>query len=304
MFYNLRIYSILTASIDVGGAVLRGKVCIVTGANSGIGKATALGLAELGAAVVMLCRDRVRGEVARAEIRERSGNDAVDLMLADLSVQSSIRDFVERFERAYGGLHVLVNNAGVVAARRTLTADGLELTFAVNYLAPFLLTNLLLDELKASAPARVVNVAGSLHRWGKINFDDLQLEKNYGAARAGCQSKLALVLFTYELARRLEGTAVTANCLHPGAVRAGIARDLPWYLRAPAFVARPFFVSPGRGARTSVYLASSPAVEGVTGKYFSKMREVRSSAASYDEEAAARLWRVSEELTVLRGDAG
>ncbi len=282
---------------------MRGKVCIVTGANSGIGKATALGLAGMGAAVVMLCRDRRRGEAARAEIKERSGSDAVDLMLADLSVQASIRDFAERFERAYGRLHVLVNNAGVVASRRTVTADGLELTFAVNSLAPFLLTNLLLEALKAGAPARVVNVAGSLHRWGKINFDDLQLEKNYGVARAGCRSKLALVIFTYELARRLDGAAVTANCLHPGAVRAGIAKGLPWYLRAAAVVARPFLLSPEEGARTSVYLASSPALEGVTGKYFNRMREARSSPASYDEEVAARLWRVSEELTNSWRDA-
>ena len=278
---------------------MREKICAVTGANSGIGKATASGLAGMGATVVMVCRDRGRGEAARDEIRERTGSDAVELMLADLSVQASIRDFVERFGRAYGRLHVLVNNAGVVAPRRTVTADGLELTFAVNYLAPFLLTNLLLDALKAGAPARVVNVAGSLHRRGKVDFDDLQSEKDYSFARAGYRSKLALILFTYELARRLEGTAVTANCLHPGAVRTGIAGGLPWYVRAAAFFAKPFFVSPARGARTSVYLASSPAVEGVTGKYFSKMREVCSSPASYDEEAAARLWRVSEELTGL-----
>ncbi len=282
---------------------MRGRICIVTGANSGIGKATALGLAEMGAAVVMLCRDRRRGEAARAEIKERSGNDAVDLMLADLSVQTSIRGFVEEFKRAYGRLHVLVNNAGVIAARRTVTADGLEMTFAVNYLAPFLLTNLLLDVLKANAPARVVNVAGSFHRMAAVNFDDLQFKENYGVARAGCQSKLALILFTYELARRLGGTAVTANCLHPGAVRTGISKVLPWYLRAPAFIMRPFFVSPEEGASTSIYLASSPAVEAVTGKYFSKMKEAKSSPASYDGEVAQRLWRVSEELTNLERDA-
>jgi NAD(P)-dependent dehydrogenase (short-subunit alcohol dehydrogenase family) len=216
---------------------MRGKICIVTGANSGIGKATALGLAEMGATVVMLCRDRGRGEAAQAEIRGEAGGDAVELMLADLSFQASVRDFVERFGRAYDRLHVLVNNAGVVAPRRTVTADGLELTFAVNYLAPFLLSNLLVGALKAGAPSRVVNVASSLHRRGKISFDDLQLEKDYNFARAGYQSKLALILFTYELARRLEGAAVTANCLHPGAVRTHIAEGLPWYVRAAAFAA-------------------------------------------------------------------
>jgi len=198
---------------------MQGKICMVTGANSGIGKATALELAQMGATVVMVCRDRARGEEARSEITTKSRNNAVDLLQADLSSQQSIRQLVENFQHHYTHLHVLINNAGAAfPGRRRETVDGLEMTFAVNYLAPFLLTNLLLDVLKASAPARIVNVSSNSHKSGYIQMDDLQEEKRYRSMRVYGQSKLAVVLFTYELARRLQGTGVTANCLHPGFV--------------------------------------------------------------------------------------
>jgi retinol dehydrogenase 14 len=200
------------------GGAMGEKVCLITGATSGIGKATAIGLANMGASVVMVGRDRGKGQAALAEIKERSANASVDLMLADLSSQEDLRRLADEFKEAYPRLDVLVNNAGVIRSRRIRTADGIEMTFAVNHLAYFLLTNLLLDVLKASAPSRIVNVASGEQRNGTIDFDDLQGEMGYKGAKAYSQSKLATVLFTYELARKLEGTGVSANCLHPGVV--------------------------------------------------------------------------------------
>src|SRR5438477_6319532 len=196
---------------------MQGKTCMVTGANSGIGKATALALAQMGATVVMVCRNRARGEQARSEIITKSRNNAVDLLQADLSSQQSIRQLVENFRHHYPHLHVLINNAGASFPGRRETVDGLEMTLAVNYLAPFLLTHLLLNVLKANAPARIVNVSSNSHEAGYIKLDDLQAE-HYRSMRVYGQSKLAVVLFTYELSRRLQGTGVTANCLHPGFV--------------------------------------------------------------------------------------
>src|SRR5947209_8315404 len=233
---------------------MQGKICMVTGANSGIGKATALALAHMGATVVMVCRDRARGEEARSEITTKSRNNAVDLLLADLSSQQSIRHLVEDFEQRYTHLHVLINNAGASFPGRRETVDGLEMTFAVNYLAPFLLTNLLLDILKASAPARIVNVSSNSHAAGYIQLDDLQSE-HYKSMRVYGQAKLALVLFTYELARRLQGTGVTANCLHPGFVATNFAqRDLWPIARTAAKLVLFFGISPEEGAKTSIYL--------------------------------------------------
>jgi NAD(P)-dependent dehydrogenase (short-subunit alcohol dehydrogenase family) len=255
------------------GTTMNGKICMVTGSNSGIGKATATGLAKMGASVVMVCRDRERGETAQVDIKTQSGNQAVDLLIADLSSQASIRQLADEFKTKYQQLHVLVNNAGVYRTKRYVTQEGIELHFAVNYLAPFLLTNLLLDTLKASAPARVVNVAGMYHRKASMNFDDLMSEKDYNPGDAQNQTKLALVLFTYELARRLEGTGVTANCLHPGAVATNLTEkdpDMPPITLFFQKLFKPFFMSPEKGAATSLYLASSPEVEGVTGKYFEK----------------------------------
>ena len=280
---------------------MQGKICMVTGANSGIGKATALGLAQMGATVVMVCRDRARGEEARSEITTKSKNNAVDLLLADLSSQQSIRQLVGNFQHHYTHLHVLINNAGATfPGRRRETVDGLEMTFAVNYLAPFLLTNLLLDVLKASAPARIVNVSSASHKSGYIQMDDLQGEKHNRSMRAYPQSKLAIVLFTYELARRLQGTGVTANCLDPGFVATNIGQtgaSLP--VRLLIKLIGSFGTSPEKGAKTSIYLASSPEVEGVTGKYFVKSLPKRSAAISYDESLQRQLWEQSAKLVNL-----
>ena len=273
---------------------------MVTGANSGIGKATALALAQMGATVVMVCRDRARGEEARSEITTKSRNNAVDLLLADLSSQQSIRQLVEHFKQRYTQLHVLINNAGAAFPGRRETVDGLEMTFAVNYLAPFLLTHLLLDVLKASAPARVVNVSSNSHKSGYIQMDDLQEEKRYRSMQVYGQSKLAVVLFTYELARRLQGTGVTANCLHPGFVATHFGqRDVGPAFRLLVKLIGRFGTSPQKGAKTSIYLASSPGVEGVTGKYFVKSIPRRSAAISYDESLQRHLWEQSAQLVNL-----
>jgi NAD(P)-dependent dehydrogenase (short-subunit alcohol dehydrogenase family) len=276
-----------------------GKVCLITGATSGIGKATAMKLASMGASVVMVARDRGRGEAAMAEIKVGSANASVALMLADLSSQEDIRRLAHEFEEAYPRLDVLINNAGVIRSERITTADGLETTFAVNHLAYSLLTNLLLDMLKASAPSRIVNVSSGEQRNGIIDFDDLQGEKGYKGAKAYSQSKLATVLFTYELARRLEGTGVTANCLHPGVVGTNLGSGVSGAFGVMVRALTPLMKSPEKGAETSVYLASSKEVESVSGRYFVKKAEARSSDASYDERLARRLWEVSADLTIL-----
>jgi NAD(P)-dependent dehydrogenase (short-subunit alcohol dehydrogenase family) len=283
---------------------MKDKICMVTGATSGIGKATALGLARMGASVVIVARNRTHGEAICTEIAATSGNPKVYALQADLSSQVDIRRLAKDFMSAFPHLHVLVNNAGVAPSRRTLTVDGIETTFAVNYLAPFLLTNLLLDVLKASAPARVVNVAGDFHRKVSLDFDDLMSEKDYNGNRANNRAKLALILFTYELARRLAGTQVTANCLHPGAVGTDAPLKDPHlspFARSMYRLVRRFFLSPEKGAQTSLYLASSPEVEQVSGKYFIKVAAVASSPDSYDEQTARRLWEVSEQLTGISG---
>lgn len=276
------------------------KTCVVTGANQGIGLETALGLARLGASVVITARDRAKGEAAVADIKQRSGNDDVELMVVDFASFASIRQFAAAFLAKHARLDVLVNNAGAYNASRTVTKDGFETTFGVNHLGYFLTTKLLLDMIKASAPARIVSVSSAAHDRAKVNFDDLQAERSYGGFGAYGQSKLCNVLFTYELARRLEGTGVTANCLHPGVVMTGFGHNNPGFIGGFFDVfhtlARPFLLTAEKGARTSIYLASSPEVEGVTGKYFADSREKRSNTASHDVDAARRLWDVSEEL--------
>jgi NAD(P)-dependent dehydrogenase (short-subunit alcohol dehydrogenase family) len=281
------------------GGAMGEKVCLITGATSGIGKATAMGLASMGASVVMVGRDRGRGEAALTEIKEGSANASVDLMLADLSSQEEIRRLADEFKEAYPRLDVLVNNAGVIRSKRVTTADGIEMTFAVNHLAYFLLTDLLLDVLKASAPSRIVNVASEEQRNGTIDFDDLQGENGYKGARAYSQSKLANVLFTYELARRLEGTGVSANCLHPGVVGTNLGSGVSGVFGFTVRALTPLMKSPEKGAETSVYLASSPDVEGLSGRYFVKKAEARSSEVSHDQRLARRLWGVSADLTNL-----
>ena len=273
------------------------KICIITGANSGIGKATALGLAKMNAVVVMLCRSKDTGEIAQKEIISESGNKKVDLLLCDLSSHEQIRKFVSEFKQKYQNLHVLINNAGVMASKRKLSVDGFEMNFAVNHLAPFLLTNLLLDVLKKSTPSRIVNVSSGAHRMAKIDFDDLQSEnKKHRLMRVYGVSKLAFMLFSYELSRILDGTGVTVNTLHPGVVNTNLGRDMSKFGRG---FGKLFFKNPEKGAETSIYLASSPEVEGITGKYYIKKEQKESSKESYNEEYAKRLWEISATLTKL-----
>ena len=277
---------------------MRGKVCLVTGANAGIGKAAALGIARRGATVVLLCRNEARGAAAKAEIERRSGDASLHLLAADFASLGQIRRVAEEYLQRFDRLDVLLNNAGVLAWReRRSSEDGLELTFAVNHLAPFLLTGLLLDRLKESAPSRVVTVASGAHRRVELDFDDLQNERGYSPFDAYSQSKLANVYFTYELARRLEGTGVTANCMHPGVVSTALFRDMKWWQRIALFLGRPFLLTPERGADTAVYLAADAGVAAVTGRYFEKREAVKSSPVSYDADLARRLWEVSEALT-------
>jgi retinol dehydrogenase-14 len=280
-----------------GTPSMAAKTVLITGGTGGIGKATAIGLAALGARVGITGRDLGRAEAAAAEIRAATGNAKVDTFGADLSSQAEVRRLAVEVLEAYPRLDVLVNNVGGFWATRHVTADGLEQTFAVNHLAAFLLTDLLLDRLKASAPARVVNVSSGAQSMGTIDFEDLQGERKYSGSTAYDQSKLASVMFTYELARRLSGTAVTATVLHPGVVNTGFGAEDPsmiFKLLVPFM--RPFMKTPTKGAATSIYLASSPEVEGVTGKYFAKGKPKTSNKLSYDDAAAARLWRISAGL--------
>jgi len=269
---------------------------MVTGGNSGVGKETAVGLASLGGNVVIVCRNKNKGEAAWAEVKAKSGNENIHLMLADLSSLKSVRDLADAFKSKYDKLNVLVNNAGEILSRRHVTVDGLERTFSSNHLGHFLLTNLLLDVIRDSAPARILNITSESHRGAKIHFNDLQGEK-YSAFRAYGQAKLANVLFTYELAKKLEGTGVTANCLHPGVVRTGFGHDDSGLMSLVIWIASPFFMSAEKAARAVTKLATSHELESLSGKYFSKVKEARSSEESYDEETARHLWRVSEELT-------
>jgi NAD(P)-dependent dehydrogenase (short-subunit alcohol dehydrogenase family) len=275
---------------------------MVTGANSGIGKATAEKLAELGATVVMVCRSKDKGERAVVDVKKKNGNGSVALMLADFSSLASVRSLAKEFSDGHDTLHVLVNNAGLVSALRTVTVDGYETTFQVDYLSHFLLTNLLLGLLKKSAPSRIVNVSSVAQYREHLDMDDLQTEKGYGVMKAYSRAKLAQVLFTYELARRLEGTGVTANCLHPGAVATNIWGRAFGPAAFVGKVSRLFLISPDKGAETPVFLASSPDVEGVTGKYFENKQERRSAEDSYDAALAQKLWSESERLTGLQRD--
>ena len=274
---------------------MTGKTVLVTGGTGGIGLATAAGLAGLGARVGIVGRDRSRAEAAAGRLRATGGY--VEVFTADVSSQREVRRLAADALAAFPRLDVLVNNVGGYWATRHTTADGLEHTFAVNHLAPFLLTNLLLDRLRASAPARVVTVSSGAQAMGRINFDDLQGDQQYNGQRAYNQSKLANVLFTYELARRLQGSEITANVLHPGVARTAFGReDSRRWMRLLLPLVRPFLKSPEKGAETSVYLSSSPEVDGVTGRYFANRRPKASSRASYDTATAARLWEVSTAL--------
>lgn len=275
---------------------MTGKTVLITGASGGIGRATALGLAVQGAHLLIAGRDRCRIEGAAAEIRAAGGGQ-VDVFVADLAMQSEVRRLAEEVLRTVRRIDVLVNNVGGFWNTRHVTADGLEQTFAVNHLAPFLLTNLLLDRLKHSAPARVVTVSSNAHKMGRIDFDDLQGERSYSGARAYNQSKLANVLFSYELARKLQPTAVTANVLHPGVVRTAFGAEDPGRAqRRLVPLLRPLMKPPARGAVTSIHLASAADLEQTTGRYFANSKSKKSSGRSYDEVVAAQLWRISAHL--------
>ena len=276
-----------------------GKVVLITGGTSGIGRAAATALAAMGAEVVVTGRNRERGEAAVEEVRRASGNEGVSLMLADLSVQADVRSLAQRFREGHDRLDVLVNNAGLVQSKRTETADGLEITFAVNHLAPFLLTNLLLDLLKESAPSRIITVSSEARRGASIDFDDLQSERRYRGFQVYGMTKKANILFTYELAERLEGTGVVANCLHPGAVSTNFAQNNRGPIALFFRLFKPFMRSPEQGADTLVYLSSSPEAGALNGKYLTDRKEV-SPAEPRDEAAQKRLWEVSEELTNLK----
>jgi len=279
---------------------LHGRTVVVTGANSGVGRATALALARAGADTVITARHEERGRQALADIRRDSGSERVDLVLFDLGDLSSVRRGAEEILDRCARIDVLVNNAGLVQSARAETVDGYEATFAINHLGPFLLTQLLTDRLVDSAPARVVNVASTAHQAARrgLDFDDLQSTRHYRGMQAYSRSKLANILFTTELARRLAHRAVTANCLHPGTVASGFARDddASGFLAFGIKVIKPFILTPEKGARTSVYLASSPEVAEVTGQYFVKCRARVPSPAAQDPAAAALLWSLSEEL--------
>src|SRR6266849_1990963 len=278
---------------------MKDKVVMVTGANSGIGKAAGLALAKMGATIVMVARNAERGEAARSEIIRESQNNSIDLLLADLSSLESVRQLVAEFQKKYSKLHVLINNAGLFNQRRHVTTDGYENTVATNYLAPFLLTNLQLDLLKASAPSRIVNVSSVGHYNGHINFDDLNLARDYGGWKAYGQSKLALVLFTHELAKKLQGTGVTVNAVHPGTVATNIWTRPFGPVGFIKALPKLFMTRPEQGAQTIVYLASSPDARNLSGEYLEKLKVKKSSDESYDEHVAQRLWDVSTKLTNL-----
>nr|MBA3611304.1 SDR family oxidoreductase [Rubrobacter sp.] len=273
-----------------------GKVVLLTGGTSGIGKAGAVALAAMGATVVVTGRSPERGAAAVAEIKAQSGNESVELMIADLSAQSEVRrlaaEFLERYER----LDVLVNNAGLVSSKRTETPDGLETTFAINHLAPFLLTNLLLDRMQESGAGRIVTTSSEAQRWGRIDFDDLQSKRKYGGMSVYGMTKLANVMFTRELAARLEGTGVTANCFHPGAVNTNFGQNNNGPMTLLFRVFKPLMRSPEQGADTLIWLASVPEVEGVSGKYFSDRKETSAPKIAYDPIALRKLWEMSADL--------
>jgi len=283
-----------------GGESLAGRTCLVTGATSGIGQEIALGLAQLGATVGVVCRDRARGEATLDELRRRTNSDRALLFEADLASQADVRKLAADVLQRLPALHVLVNNAGLVNLGHTTTVDGIETVFAVNHLAPFLLTNLLLDRLRASAPARVVTVASDAHKFvDGIAFDDLGYQRGYKWTKVYGQSKLANVLFTAELGRRLAGSGVTATCLHPGAVGTRIGHNNGRWATLLTRALRPFFRTPAQGADTAIYLASAPGLDGQSGGYFVDRKPRRRSKAGEDATMAARLWDVSAELTGL-----
>ena len=283
---------------------MAGKTCLVTGANSGIGLETARGLARIGARVMLVCRNRQKGELAVSAIQRETGSTQLDLLIADLSSLGSVRALATQARQQYPRLDVLINNAGAAVPSRTLSADGIEMTLAANHLGPSLLTLLLIDRLKASAPARIVNVSSDAHRNARLDMDDLQFaRRKYNALAAYGQSKLLMNAFTFELARRLEGTGVTVNGLHPGVVATNIwPPDAPWFFKVAIAAIKPFMLSARRGAEVSLYVATSPEVANVSGQYFVKSKVVAPSPLSRDPRVMADVWQWTEKTIGFGGE--
>jgi NAD(P)-dependent dehydrogenase (short-subunit alcohol dehydrogenase family) len=280
---------------------MTGKTCLVTGANSGIGKETALGLARMGARVVLVCRNRQKGEAALADIERQAGSPQLDLLIADISSLGSVRGLAEQVRQRYPRLDVLINNAGAAVPSRRLSPDGIEMTVAGNYLGAALLTLLLLDLLKSSASARLINVSSEAQRNARLDLDDLQFERRkYNALTAYSQSKLLMNAFTFELARRLEGTGVTANCLHPGVVATNIMpADAPQFFKIMFALITPFMLKPTQGAAVSLFLATSPEVAHVSGQYFVKSKPAKSNPLSRDPQVMTAVWRWTEKMIAV-----
>jgi NAD(P)-dependent dehydrogenase (short-subunit alcohol dehydrogenase family) len=279
---------------------MENKVIMITGATSGIGEVTARELARMGALVVGVGRNPEKCGLVEQAVRQETGNPEVNFLVADLSSQSEIYRLVGEFKQRFSRLDVLVNNAGAVFFKRIESVDGLEMTFALNHMSYFLLTGLLLDTLKASAPARIVNVSSGAHVNAKLDLDDLQFQKSYNGWKAYSRSKFANILFTYELARRLNGSGVSVNALHPGFVATGLAKNNSWLVRVGVKIAQTAARSPEEGARTMIYLASSNDVEGVSGRYYQDLHPEKSAPSTYDVSLAQRLWEISEGLIILK----
>lgn len=279
---------------------MQGKVCLVTGSTSGIGRVTAKALAAQGAHLIVVGRNQQKAQDTLQHIKTETGNDSVEFLLADFSDLEQVRQLVSTFKQRYTRLDVLVNNAGAFFNTRRVSSYAVEKTFLVNHLAPFLLTNLLLDLIRSSTPARIVNVSSEAHKYADMDLDDLEFKRGFSGMKAYGRSKLANIMFAYELARRLRGRDVTANAVHPGHIATNMWRtNFPIIGPALKWVMSLFALSPEEGADNSIYLASSPEVEGVTGKYFVEREPAQSSPASYNEELAQRLWEISENLTSL-----
>lgn len=286
--------------MDLQQHSLKGKTCLVTGATSGIGRVTALALAARGAELIVVGRNHQKAEDTIGWIKSETGNESVQYLLADFSDLRQIRELATVIRNRYSRLDVLVNNAGAFFNTRRETPYGVEMTLLVNHLAPFLLTNLLLETIQGSAPARIVNVSSDAHKYDTMDFDDLRFTSGYFGMKAYARSKLANVLFTYELARRLSGSGVTVNAVHPGHVATDIWKtNFPIIGPALKWVMGLFALTPEQGADTSIYLASSPDVEGITGEYFARRERVQSSPLSHDETVSQRLWELSEKLTSI-----
>ncbi len=270
---------------------LNGKTCLITGATSGIGRETAINIASRGATLVLPVRNQAKGEALKKDILKEYPQSHIDIMYCDLASMESIRDFADEFKQNYTQLHVLINNAGIWESKRRLSKDNIEMNFAVNHLAPFLLTNLLLDLIKKSAPARIINVASEAHRQGKIYFDDIEFEKKFSSLKSYAQSKLANILFTKKLSQQLKGTGVTVNCLHPGVVSTNLFDKMPKLLVKAMEL---FMISPEKGAKTTIYLATSPEVENTSGEYFDKSRPKKPDTIALRQDIADKLWEISE----------